>query len=174
MYAKDLDEETKNEWKKIQGRFNEISFIESPEQSMRILAQAIQQTFSSVEAKKVAKTTSEILKSLENENALPPGMNLSDSEDIFLNCYPLHPSTAALLPILSQRIGQNERTMFSYLGSQHEFGFKELLENKELGDFIMPHDLFDYFITNQTSYISDHSSSQQWLESRCSASSRRY
>ena len=53
-------------------RFNEISFIESPEQSMRILAQAIQQTFSSAEAKKVAKTTSEILKSLENENALPP------------------------------------------------------------------------------------------------------
>ena len=164
VYAKDLDEETKNEWKKIQGRFNEISFIESPEQSMRILAQAIQQTFSSTEAKKVTKTTSEILKSLENENALPPSMNLSDSEDIFLNCYPLHPSTAALLPILSQRIGQNERTMFSYLGSQHEFGFKELLENKELGDFIMPHDLFDYFITNQTSYISDHSSSQQWLE----------
>ena len=25
VYAKDLDEETKNEWKKIQGRFNEIS-----------------------------------------------------------------------------------------------------------------------------------------------------
>ena len=111
---------------------HEISFIESPEQSMRILAQAIQQTFSSVEAKKVAKTTSEILKSLENENALPPGMNLSDSEDIFVNCYPLHPSTAALLPILSQRIGQNERTMFSYLGSQHEFGFKELLKIKNL------------------------------------------
>ena len=164
VYAKDLDEETKNEWKKIQGRFNEISFIESPEQSIRILAQAIQQKFSSQDAKKINTENAKILKILENENALPPGMNLKESEEIFLNCYPLHPSTAALLPILSQRIGQNERTMFSYLGSQHEFGFKELLENKDLGDFIMPHDLFDYFVTNQTSYISDHASSQQWLE----------
>ena len=164
VYAKDLDEETKNEWKKIQGRFNEISFVESPEQSIRILAQAIQQNFTGAEIKKVDSNISHILKSLENENALPPGMHLKESKEVFQNCYPLHPAAAALLPILSQRIGQNERTMFSYLGSQHEFGFKEFLEKKELGDFIMPHDLFDYFVTNQTSYISDHSSSQQWLE----------
>ena len=104
--------------------------MESPEQSIRILAQAIQQKFSSQDAKKINTENIKILKILENENALPPGMSLKESEEIFLNCYPLHPSTAALLPILSQRIGQNERTMFSYLGSQHEFGFKELLENK--------------------------------------------
>ena len=62
-------------------------------------------------------------------------MNLSDSEDIFVNCYPLPGNGLARS---YRREQTNERTMFSYLGSQHEFGFKELLENKELGDFIMP------------------------------------
>ena len=41
FYAKDLDKETKNEWRKIQGRFEEISFIEGPEQSMRVIAKAL-------------------------------------------------------------------------------------------------------------------------------------
>ena len=41
FYAKDLDKDTKNEWRKIQGRFEEISFIEGPEQSMRVIAKAL-------------------------------------------------------------------------------------------------------------------------------------
>ena len=53
-----------------------------PEQSIRILAQAIQQKFSSQEAKKINTENTKILKILENENALPPGMNLKESEEI--------------------------------------------------------------------------------------------
>ena len=41
FYAKDLDKETKNEWRKIQGRFEEISLSKDPEQSMRVIAKAL-------------------------------------------------------------------------------------------------------------------------------------
>ena len=164
VYARDLDEETKNEWKKIQGRFNEISFVESPEQSLKILSKAISLNLSSAQQAKLQKQFLEILKTLEAQKALPPGMSLKESEKIFFNCYPLHPTTAVLLPILSQKIGQNERTMFSFLGSQQEYGFIDSLNSLNFEDNILPHDLFDYFVTNQSSYIADHSSSQQWLE----------
>ena len=46
-YAQNLNIEIKNEWKKIQGRFEEIPFIESTEQMIRILGEAINTSYSS-------------------------------------------------------------------------------------------------------------------------------
>ena len=48
FYAKDLDKDTKNEWRKIQGRFEEISFIEGPEQSMRVIAKALKHNLNKI------------------------------------------------------------------------------------------------------------------------------
>ena len=40
-YAQSLGRTVQEDWQKIQGRFEEISFIEGPEQSMRVIAKAL-------------------------------------------------------------------------------------------------------------------------------------
>ena len=42
QYAKSLSEAKRNEWAKVQGRFESISFIESPEETLKIIGTAIE------------------------------------------------------------------------------------------------------------------------------------
>ena len=55
FYAKELDKETKNEWRKIQGRFEEISFIEGPEQSIRVISKALQHNLTKTNIAKIKR-----------------------------------------------------------------------------------------------------------------------
>jgi hypothetical protein len=70
-----------------------------------------------------------------------------------------------ILPVLCQKIAQNERTLFSYLGSEESYGFKDSLSRlKNINDWILPHDIFDYFIQNQPTSTSDHLTHRRWAE----------
>jgi len=48
LYAQGMGEQLKNEWKKVQGRFESIPFVESTEQTIRVVAAAINQEFDGV------------------------------------------------------------------------------------------------------------------------------
>ena len=163
-YAKDLDQKTKNEWRKIQGRFEEVSFSETVEQSVLIIKEAIQGEYSQSQKNKLKTLTRKALKPLLKQQAVPGNLDLSEAEELFTECYPLHPVTAIILPMLSQKLAQNERTLFSFLSSSQDFGFPSFLEQKNFEEYITTSDLFDYFIANQGSYISDHYTHRRWLE----------
>ena len=49
QYAKGLGESLKKEWSKVQGRFEEIPFLESAEQVLRIVGSAFQQRLGKAE-----------------------------------------------------------------------------------------------------------------------------
>lgn len=57
-------------------------------------------------------------------------------------CQPIHPLTIKLLPALSNILGQNDRTMYSFL-----FSFKE---NEEVDQWYYADHLFDYFYPEET------------------------
>ncbi|MDC9714425.1 MAG: hypothetical protein PSN36_01175, partial [Gammaproteobacteria bacterium] len=61
----------------------------------------------------------------------------------------LHPITALLLPTLCQKVAQNERTLFNYLGGSEPLSLAKKLDKLTLGEFILPADIFDYFLTGQ-------------------------
>ena len=64
-----------------------------------------------------------------------------------------------------QKVAQNERTLFSYLGSQESFGLNKLLEEfNTIDDVIYPHHVYDYFITNQPAVLGDHMTHRRWAE----------
>tara|TARA_B100001123_G_scaffold99773_1_gene115159 strand:- start:666 stop:3431 length:2766 start_codon:yes stop_codon:yes gene_type:complete len=163
FYAKDLDQATKNEWRKIQGRYEEISFIENIEQSVRILSKAIESTLNTNQRTTIKRSLKKVIKRLLEENSLPT-RKVNETNELFLGCYPFHPLTAVILPMLSQKLAQNERTLFSFLGSAEQNGFQDLLSHINVGEFILPHNIFDYFISNQSSYISDHYTHRRWVE----------
>ena len=117
QYAKGLGESLKNEWSKVQGRFEDVPFLESAEQVLRVVSAAFKYDFTQSENRKLRSHTKNIIEVLKSNDALPGVMNQASAVDLMCNCYPLHPVSAILLPALCQKVAQNERTLFSYLGS---------------------------------------------------------
>jgi hypothetical protein len=165
QYAKGLGESLKNEWSKVQGRFEEVPFLESVEQVLRVVSAAFNHDFTKAEAIGVNKGIGKVVAILEKQEALPAAMAHSESIKLFSSCYPLHPISALLLPMLCQKIAQNERTLFSYLGSYEEFGMQDMLTKLDgVEDYIYPHHIYDYFITNQSSALGDYMTHRRWAE----------
>ena len=56
------------------------------------------------------------------QQAVPGNLDLSETKNYSLNA--IHcPITAIILPMLSPKLAQNERTLFSFLSSSQDFGF---------------------------------------------------
>ena len=70
-----------------------------------------------------------------------------------------------LLPDLCQRFAQNERTLFSYLGSREPHGFRDALASlRRAGDWLHPATVYDYFVRNQPAVLSDPLTHRRWAE----------
>lgn len=165
QYAKGLGESLKNEWAKVQGRYENIPFLESSEQILRIVSAAFTHNYDTKNKTEIKKFAANAADVLDRNNALPSIMTTDAAEDIFANCYPLHPVSALILPILCQKVAQNERTLFSYLGSNEKHGFKDSLKVIEnVGEWIYPWEIYDYFILNQPAALSDHFTHRRWAE----------
>jgi len=74
-----------------------------------------------------------------------PDMEVSEVENFILEkCQPIHPLTIRLLPILSNMLGQNDRTLYTFL-SQFD-------ENSLETDWYYADQLFNYFYPDESSF----------------------
>ena len=165
QYAKGLGESLKNEWSKVQGRFEEVPFLESVEQTLRVVGAAFKQKLSDQEKTDLEKSISKHVSELTKVDALPGALTEKEATGLFMSCYPLHPVSSILLPLLCQKVAQNERSLFSYLGSHEDFGLADMLQKlTTVGQFVYPHHIFDYFITNQSAIVGDYLTHRRWVE----------
>ena len=165
QYAKGLGENLKNEWSKVHGRFEEVPFLESAEQMLRVVGAAFEYHFSTKEKAKIKKQTAKIVKTLIKQEAMPSGLDEKSATELLCNTYPLHPVSALLLPMLCQKVAQNERTLFSYLGSHEEYGLQDMLSRFDsIESWVYPYHLYDYFITNQPAVLGDYTTHRRWAE----------
>jgi hypothetical protein len=167
-YANYKNRLQRNEWAKIQGRFEDTPFSVGIEESLKLIGQAIKGTKPDKDFKDLAQQVSNLISSVKyrNEKSL-----LRDLEE----CYPLHPLTALLLPAIGrQKFGQNERSVFSFLGSGEASGFKEFLNSTATDNKIQiyaPDKLWDYLSLNLEQVILASNLGHKWSES-CEALSR--
>lgn len=164
QYAKGLSEQLRNEWTKVQGRYENVPFLESAEQVLRVVSSAFQNRLSDRAKKQISADVRHAVDILLGEEALPSSMSAAEAKRLFENCYPLHPLTAVILVYLCQKIAQNERTLFSYLGSHEEHGLNHAMKYLEPGDWITPAMIYDYFISNQSSSMTDYMTHRRWAE----------
>lgn len=68
-------------------------------------------------------------------------------ERIIYGCYPLHPVSTYILPRLSERIAQNERTLFTFISAPGTSTLPAFLDkyNDDRFDLITPDVIYDYF-----------------------------
>ena len=165
QYARGLGEHLRAEWAKVHGRFEEIPFLESQEQVLRVVASAIAHDFSKAQQKSIAASAQSAATALAGAGALPSGLGAKDAAALFASCYPLSPVAALVLPLLCQKVAQNERTLFSYLGSHEEHGLQDVLSRFESeADWVQLHHVFDYFVANQTASFGDQGLHRRWAE----------
>lgn len=148
-YVELSDRTLKNEWNKVQERFQTIQFNESAVTTIKMVSSALQPT-----GKLPPKTNKAIDESLDQIKKsglpLPLGLEYAEFCDLAKNAWPLHPSVLLAMPHLFRRLAQNERSIFSYLTSHESFGFQEHL-NQTLGpedSFIRLHHLYTYLLAN--------------------------
>jgi hypothetical protein len=161
-YTHRLGKSLREEWRKVQGRFAALAFLEPAEQSLRIVAAAFERRVElppQTEAELTAWASR-----LAAEEALPLGLDEPQARELFRRCYPLHPLTLLMLPVLCQKAAQNERTLFSYLGSSEPFGLRERLGKLSLGGWVEPWQLYDYFMLNPAGGFSDPLTYHRWIE----------
>ncbi len=165
QYARALGEDLRNEWSKVQGRFENIPFLETTEQTLRIISKAFDNNLPSPDKKAIATTCIKMASALAKEKALPGNLDKETAAHLFSQCYPLHPVTVLILPILCQKMAQNERTLFSYLGSKEQHGLQDsLAQLQKVGDWVMPWQVYEYFILNQPAVLTDPTTHRRWAE----------
>ncbi|RVT45628.1 ATP-binding protein [Rheinheimera sediminis] len=155
-----LSESTQNEWAKVHGRFADIPLISSTDEVIELLGNAIDSEISISDQLKY-KVMVPVAESIRTRRQ---GVS-KDIESKFLNCWPLHPSTALILgPASKKQYSQNERSVFSFLGSSESYGFQEFLKTRlanELQSYT-PADYWDYLQANLEQAILASTDSHRW------------
>jgi hypothetical protein len=162
-YAKNKDVKAQKEWAKVQGRYRDISFNPSIDESLVLVGDSI--TKGDVVTKKLESKykglISHVLEAFEEQNR---------NEIALKKTLPLDPLVSLLLgPISRRRFSQNERSLFGFLASHEKFGFREFLaenytDSTSSLELYQPEKLWDYLHHNLHHLIATSPDSKAWLE----------
>ena len=154
----------RREWAKIQGRFEDIPFVDSARQTRRLIAAAFDKP-----KKPLAGATTEWANQQAKALAKLGVNRLAQEPDLLGQCWPLHPIALAILPELCERYGQNERTLFSFLASSEPGSVATYLRDTswKAGDHlpaIRLEQVYDYFLESAANLVGVSNAASRWVE----------
>ena len=132
-------------WRGISARFEHINLQNNFSQMYEVMSAAIEKNKDKWESfcDKNKKIFKEITDRYSNNSVLS---NQPDVEGIVKGCYPLHPSTVFILPRLSEKVAQNERTLFTFLSAGQKNTLVDFIEKNDKDfPFVTPDYLYNYF-----------------------------
>lgn len=169
-YAHRLGPTQRAEWQKVQGRFADIPYGNSSEETLRLLAQAITPQNNAALDLYLSGPVREMEETCRRLRLAPPASSAAEFGDLLRRIYPLHPVTALILPHLFQRFGQSERSLFSFLSSEEPGGFQAFLRTHALTPeqteppLLRPDVLYDYVMQTLGPSLYAHPSAKLWGE----------
>ena len=144
-----LDYSQSEDFRTVDGRLKKVYFIASAEQSYELVANALTQN------ELFYDFYSEHISCFESvgQRSLMTGLFKDVSDEIFENvllkgCFPILTISVFLLIRISELIGQNERTLFTFLSQSEECSLVPFLERDIDNDdieFLTPDRIYDYF-----------------------------
>lgn len=141
-YFKD-DEDKINAFNTVEGRFKSVYFNRSLEQNYEIVSNSIikEKTFATM-YKKFHREYEEFYLKIKEMNIF---LNASFIEkNLFEGCWPLNPITVYAMIQLSEKIAQNERTLFTFITDNDQSSFRNFIYNNSNGLFNVDK-VYDYF-----------------------------
>ncbi|MCY4456391.1 MAG: hypothetical protein OXB90_00395 [Acidimicrobiaceae bacterium] len=165
-YFAATDGPVRREWAKVQGRFEDVAFVESAAQ-IRALIGTVFDVVDVVDG----NFASRIGHWAAAQALAMRAVGIPDLADpkVVSSCYPLHPLAAFVLPELCSRYGQHERTLFSFLTSAHDASAASYLAATSLpAQGALPclglEVIYDYFVASGALNINSARQSARWIE----------
>ena len=159
QYAQRLATSQREEWSKVQGRFEDVPFVEPTEQVLRLIGDAIESTT------KVENPNLSVAVDLELK---PRQLDANEFMSLLESCLPLHPTVALIVSSLFRRFAQNERSLFALLNSSEPHGLQDFLTNQTYDGRVLPtftlSNLYDYVHTALGSSLYTSSNGAKWAE----------
>lgn len=165
-YAASATQSQRREWAKIQGRFEDVPFGDSPAEVIQLVARVFQ---------RVDGTDTLVLAGIdqwaEAQYTVVEQLGLGDrltGPELLSACYPLHPLALTVLPELCSRYGQRERTLFSFLARPEPYSVASFLEEQVISRGHVPvvgvERVFDYFVGTSGTIIATADGASRWVE----------
>ena len=151
-YVTGINHTGRKELSKVQGRFEEIPYNDSPEQYRRLISEVF-----NVEDREIAssiagwyKSKQSVFKTIGHEELL--------EDNSTVKTFPLHPVSVLCLPELCSRFGQNERTLFTFLTSTEgksvrSYAQRAIWEKGQELPFIRLDFVYDYFVKTASNLV---------------------
>lgn len=153
------------DWRKIQGRFEEIVFVESREEVFSLIPRVLRRRPAKGFDLAVNNWAAD---SLEKANALGLGRLLPGSVDLVAACYPLHPSVLLVLPDLTTLYGQRERTLLALVAGSEPHAVGTFLDEHELAERPLPvvdlPRIYDFFVGSGSHRLGSPARVSRWAE----------
>lgn len=154
-YAAGLGMGVQSEWAKVQGRYSDIPYQVSTDETLALIGKSI---VGPQDANNDAVSSS-VLSAIKGSSL----KNSTEMVERLGSCYPLHPSTAILLgPLSKRRFSQNERSTFSFLNSREPHSFQQFLQEAGTEDSYRLSLLWDYLETNVEHLIVNSPDGHPW------------
>ena len=165
-YAADLTSTSREEWAKIQGRFEDIAFQEPPEQLLDLLSHALGHVPHPL-TKRLETQARKLAETAVGLGLSPRGLSKQQFVNAMIRCAPIHPLAVLGLIRLCRKFGQHQRSLFSFLVSHEPHGFSEFLQRRIDGDRVPWYRLdilYDYVAEAFGNGLSMGESATRWAE----------
>jgi hypothetical protein len=164
-YAAGLTEHQRREWTKVQGRFEDVAFLDSPDQAIHLLAGAFDTSTASPSlGKRIGDWATNLWKRYSD---LGLTSYFGESPALIAACYPLHPLAVLALPELCARYAQHSRTLFSFVGGPEPgtvLNFLQTADSSRGLPVVTLDDVYRYFVESASSMIAGSGEGSRWLE----------
>lgn len=135
-------------WRGVSERFTHIHLNNNFTQTYEIIATVIQknQKLWNLFCAEHKKEFNALARRYETHRIFSD-MQSDSVEHTIAACYPLHPVSTFILPRLSERIAQNERTLFTFLSANGQATLPSFLKQYHDSEFsvVTPDLIYDYF-----------------------------
>lgn len=164
-YVAGLRPAVRDEWAKVQGRFEDIAYQEPSEDWLLLLSRAITHNTGS-RSSDLARLGRREAEAAFDLGLAPPGAIKPQFVAALQRCTPLHPITVLVLAQLCRKFGQNQRSLFSFLVSREPSGFARFLEQDVKAELPLyrPHDLYDYAVQAFGNALTVGENAVRWAE----------
>ena len=147
-YIDKLPKQKVDGWRGVSERFRHIHLNNNFTQTYEIIGTAIQKE-SVLWAKFCKKYNANFngLAQRYKQHNIFSDVETDQIEKTVYGCYPLHPVSTFILPRLSERVAQNERTLFTFISASGESTLPAFLDSYGDDHFevITPDRIYDYF-----------------------------
>ncbi len=167
-YTQHISPSRRQEWAKVQGRFEDIAFEEPTEQMLRLLALAIEHVGPEDATKRLVAEGQKLAAEAWGLGARVGTLSENEFIQVLSAAMPLHPTVALVLSPLFRKLAQNERSLFAFLTSGEQSGFQDFLTQQHwtptAADLYRLDHAYDYVATALGGALYTHHRGKVWAE----------